>query len=59
MREEVFPLDEKGKQAVAPPSLAVDSLIFENESLKSLQQWADASDRLEEAIRIAKEAQGQ
>jgi tetratricopeptide (TPR) repeat protein len=55
VREDVFPRDAKGQMSARPPSLAVDSLIFEAESLKALQKWADASDRLEEAVRIAEE----
>ena len=38
-----------------PASLVVDSLILENESLKAIQRWDDAADRLEEAVRIARE----
>jgi tetratricopeptide (TPR) repeat protein len=55
VREEVFPLDDKGNRPTRPASLAVDSLIFENQSFQSLKRWSDASDRLEEAVRIAKE----
>jgi tetratricopeptide (TPR) repeat protein len=55
VREEVFPPNGTGRRSSRPPSLAVDSLIFENESLQSLKRWNEASDRLEEAVRIAKE----
>ncbi|MEJ7639346.1 MAG: tetratricopeptide repeat protein [Singulisphaera sp.] len=54
-REEVFPRDAKGQMSTRPPSLAVDSLIFENFALKALEKWSAASDRLAEAARIARE----
>ena len=56
VREEVFPLDARGRRPTCPASLVVDSLILENEALRVLQRWDDASDRLDEAIRIAAEA---
>jgi tetratricopeptide (TPR) repeat protein len=55
VREEVFPLDGKGKRPSRPASLVVDSLVLENESLRAMQDWDHAADRLNEAIRIAKE----
>ena len=55
VREDVFPRNALGQMPGRPPSLAVNSLIFEAESLKSLQRWDDASNRLDEAVRIAKE----
>jgi hypothetical protein len=53
--DEIFPRDPKTQTSTRPPSLAVDSLIFESASLKALERWPEAASRLEEAVRIAKD----
>ena len=53
VREDVFPRDAKGQYVKRPPSLTVDSLIFEADSRKATQDWDGAAACLRDAIALA------
>jgi tetratricopeptide (TPR) repeat protein len=54
VREEVFRPSASGQSADPPPSLVVDSLIFESRAHQAKEEWSKASDCLKLAVDRAK-----